>query len=94
MFHCPQEQNISARATLLSTSASVLSLMHAQGMLTRTAKMLDYGIKPVFVFDGKAPELKRKLLDERGEKCVGRVAWGHGVHGLHGCSRLRAEVIG
>mmetsp|Transcript_12685 Transcript_12685/g.22442 ORF Transcript_12685/g.22442 Transcript_12685/m.22442 type:complete len:396 (+) Transcript_12685:78-1265(+) len=41
---------------------------HLQGMFYRTAKMLDYGIKPVFVFDGKAPELKRKLLDERGEK--------------------------
>ncbi|GFH09266.1 flap endonuclease 1, partial [Haematococcus lacustris] len=40
---------------------------HLQGMFYRTAKMLEAGIRPVFVFDGKPPELKRKLLDQRGE---------------------------
>jgi flap endonuclease-1 len=31
---------------------------HIQGLLYRTTKMLEYGIKPVFVFDGKPPEMK------------------------------------
>lgn len=41
---------------------------HLQGLLYRTAKMLDYGIKPVYVFDGKAPELKGDELSKRKEK--------------------------
>ncbi|KAJ9526969.1 hypothetical protein QJQ45_025326 [Haematococcus lacustris] len=43
-------------------------LLYGQGMFYRTAKMLEAGIRPVFVFDGKPPELKRKLLDQRGER--------------------------
>jgi flap endonuclease-1 len=31
---------------------------HIQGLLYRTTKMLEYGIKPVFVFDGKPPDMK------------------------------------
>ena len=31
---------------------------HIQGMFNRTIKMMSSGIKPVYVFDGKAPELK------------------------------------
>jgi hypothetical protein len=32
---------------------------HLQGLFYRTINMLDKGIKPVFVFDGKPPELKK-----------------------------------
>lgn len=41
---------------------------HLQGLLYKTAKMLEFGIKPVFVFDGKAPELKGGELSKRKEK--------------------------
>ena len=35
-----------------------LSLSHLMGMFYRTIRMLEHGIKPVYVFDGKPPELK------------------------------------
>ena len=41
---------------------------HIQGMLTRTTRMLEAGIKPVFVFDGKPPEAKADELAKRREK--------------------------
>jgi hypothetical protein len=39
-----------------------LSNAHVLGFLRRIAKLLFYGIKPVFVFDGGAPALKRNTL--------------------------------
>lgn len=36
----------------------VLSLSHLMGMFYRTIRMLEHGIKPVYVFDGKPPQLK------------------------------------
>jgi|UniRef100_A0A7S3B7B3 flap endonuclease-1 len=41
---------------------------HLQGMMTRTTRMLEAGIKPVFVFDGKAPEAKGQELAKRRER--------------------------
>eukprot|EP01111_Echinosteliopsis_oligospora_P009365 TRINITY_DN2726_c0_g1_i2.p1 TRINITY_DN2726_c0_g1~~TRINITY_DN2726_c0_g1_i2.p1 ORF type:complete len:288 (-),score=91.93 TRINITY_DN2726_c0_g1_i2:960-1823(-) len=38
---------------------------HLQGMFYRTAKMINNGMKPVFVFDGKAPVLKSGELAKR-----------------------------
>lgn len=38
---------------------------HLAGTLYRTANMVEAGVKPVFVFDGKPHELKRATLDER-----------------------------
>ena len=35
------------------------------GFLRRIMKMLFFGIKPVFVFDGQAPQLKKKTLEDR-----------------------------
>lgn len=40
----------------------------AQGMFYRTARMLEAGIRPVFVFDGKPPDIKKHQLDQRLEK--------------------------
>merc|ERR1719505_277628 len=40
---------------------------HIIGFLTRTLKILEAGIKPVYVFDGKAPELKSGELSKRRE---------------------------
>merc|ERR1712050_445927 len=41
---------------------------HIIGMLTRTIKLMEAGIKPVYVFDGKPPELKLAELDARRAK--------------------------
>ncbi|MFA5108119.1 MAG: flap endonuclease-1 [Candidatus Micrarchaeia archaeon] len=38
---------------------------HLTGLFYRSIKWLEAGIKPVFVFDGKPPELKAKTLQER-----------------------------
>jgi len=38
---------------------------HLQGMMHRTARLLDAGIKPVYVFDGKPPEMKLGELTKR-----------------------------
>ena len=38
---------------------------HLTGLFNRTIKMLEKGIKPVFVFDGKSPELKKKEQERR-----------------------------
>lgn len=41
---------------------------HIIGMLSRTIKLMESGIKPVYVFDGKPPELKLLELQARREK--------------------------
>lgn len=38
---------------------------HLIGMFYRTIRMVDHGIKPIYIFDGKAPVLKRGELDKR-----------------------------
>ncbi|OYT41760.1 MAG: flap endonuclease-1 [Candidatus Aenigmarchaeota archaeon ex4484_224] len=38
---------------------------HLSGLFYRTAKLIEVGIKPVFVFDGEPPEFKKKTLEER-----------------------------
>lgn len=40
---------------------------HLSGLLYRTTRLVELGIKPVYVFDGKPPELKRKEIQERKE---------------------------
>merc|ERR1719382_586964 len=41
---------------------------HIIGMLTRSIRLMENGIKPVYVFDGKPPELKLHELDARRAK--------------------------
>jgi len=38
---------------------------HLIGLLSRNSRLIEEGIKPVYVFDGKVPELKLKVLQER-----------------------------
>ncbi len=40
---------------------------HLSGLLYRTANIINEGIKPVYVVDGKPPELKRRTIEERAE---------------------------
>lgn len=41
---------------------------HLQGMFTRTIRLLEAGMKPVYVFDGKPPDLKKQELAKRYSK--------------------------
>ncbi len=50
---------------LMDSSGNVTS--HLVGLFSRTTKMLQKNIKPVFVFDGKPPELKKKERQRRAE---------------------------
>ncbi|HIQ10322.1 MAG TPA: flap endonuclease-1 [Euryarchaeota archaeon] len=38
---------------------------HLSGLFYRTVKLVELGIQPVYVFDGKPPELKQKTLEKR-----------------------------
>lgn len=40
---------------------------HLTGLLYRTARLIEAGVKPVYVFDGKPFEMKKQTLDERRE---------------------------
>jgi flap endonuclease-1 len=48
---------------LMDSGGNVTS--HLTGLLYRTSNLLRMGIKPVYVFDGKPPELKKKTIQER-----------------------------
>ncbi len=39
--------------------------IHLIGILKRIIKLMFYGIKPVFVFDGNIPELKKETVRKR-----------------------------
>ncbi|XP_038620335.1 flap endonuclease 1 [Tachyglossus aculeatus] len=41
---------------------------HLMGMFYRTIRMVENGVKPVYVFDGKPPQLKSGELARRGER--------------------------
>lgn len=41
---------------------------HLQGMFTRTIRMMESGIKPVYVFDGKPPTMKGGELAKRSDR--------------------------
>ena len=52
--------------TLTNEAGEVTS--HLQGMFMRTCRMLEAGIKPVYVFDGKPPTMKGGELAKRKDK--------------------------
>eukprot|EP00850_Spirogloea_muscicola_P020204 SM000209S06383 [mRNA] locus=s209:194250:197897:- [translate_table: standard] len=41
---------------------------HLQGMFTRTIRLLEAGMRPVYVFDGQPPDLKKEELKKRFSK--------------------------
>ena len=50
------------QATMRDKEGRGLVNAHVLGFLRRITKLLFYGIKPVFVFDGGAPALKRSTI--------------------------------
>ncbi len=74
---------------------------HLSGLFYRTTKMIEYGIEPVYVFDGKAPEWKKQTQQER-EKVreEARKKWAEAVEKgeeamkyAQGSSKLTGEMI-
>jgi len=53
---------------------------HLNGLLFRTIRLVEAGIKPVYVYDGRPPQLKSKTLEERFErKKEAEVKWKEAV---------------
>ncbi len=52
--------------TLMNENGETTS--HLMGMFYRTIRMIENGIKPVYVFDGKPPQMKSKELEKRLER--------------------------
>lgn len=50
---------------LMNSEGKVTS--HLSGLFFRTARFLEYGLKPVYVFDGKPPDLKSTTIAKRRE---------------------------
>ncbi len=48
---------------LKDSNARVTS--HLSGLFYRTINLIEYGIRPVYIFDGKPPKLKERTLRER-----------------------------
>lgn len=53
------------------SKGNALANSHIIGFFRRICKLLYFGIKPVFVFDGDAPVLKRKTIRRRKERKIG-----------------------
>lgn len=53
---------------MMLTNADGETTSHIQGMFNRTIRFLTEGLKPAFVFDGKAPTMKSGELFKRQEK--------------------------
>ena len=58
----------SNQAAVMLTNAEGETTSHIQGLFNRTIRFLSEGIKPVFVFDGKPPNLKSGELQKRRDK--------------------------
>ncbi|PIN05659.1 5'-3' exonuclease [Handroanthus impetiginosus] len=59
---------VGRRGTQMLTNEAGEVTSHLQGMFTRTIRLLEAGIKPVYVFDGKPPDLKKQELVKRVSK--------------------------
>lgn len=50
------------------TSVDGETTSHLMGIFYRTIRMIEHGIKPVYVFDGKPPQMKSGELNKRAER--------------------------
>lgn len=51
----------------LLTDSSGNPTSHLTGLFSRTSKLRDANIKPIFIFDGKPPQMKTQTLEKRKE---------------------------
>ncbi|KAL0412847.1 UNVERIFIED_CONTAM: Flap endonuclease 1 [Sesamum radiatum] len=59
---------VGRRGTEMLTNEAGEVTSHLQGMFTRTIRLMEAGIKPVYVFDGKPPDLKKQELAKRSSR--------------------------
>ncbi|CAE6427572.1 unnamed protein product [Rhizoctonia solani] len=81
------------QATMRDKEGRALVNAHILGFLRRTSKLLFYGIKPVFVFDGGAPVLKRNTIAERKRRKSGAAASHAKVAERLLAAQLRREAL-
>ncbi|KAL0364906.1 UNVERIFIED_CONTAM: Flap endonuclease 1, partial [Sesamum angustifolium] len=65
---CAMQIVVGRSGTEMLTNEAGEVTSHLQGMFTRTIRLLEAGIKPVYVFDGKPPDLKKQELAKRYSK--------------------------
>ncbi|CCA70774.1 related to RAD2-structure-specific nuclease of the nucleotide excision repairosome [Serendipita indica DSM 11827] len=82
------------QATMRDKEGRGLVNAHLLGFLRRICKLLFYGIKPVFVFDGGAPALKRSTIVERKRRKAGAAISHAKVAERLLAAQLRREAIG
>jgi len=59
---------------LMDSSGNVTA--HLAGIFYRNARLLENGVRPIYVFDGKPPEFKSGVIAERaGRKAEAEAAW-------------------
>lgn len=75
------------------SSGKALVNAHVLGFLRRITKLLFFGIKPVFVFDGGAPELKRRTIANRKYKKQGARLEAKEVAERLFAAQLRREAV-
>ncbi|GHJ87920.1 hypothetical protein NliqN6_4322 [Naganishia liquefaciens] len=81
------------QATMRDKDGRVLVNAHILGFLRRINKLLFHGIKPVFVFDGGAPNLKRSTIAERKRKKTGAAASHAKVAEKLFAAQMRREAV-
>lgn len=54
----------SAVITRLKLTYCLHRRSHLMGFFYRTLRMIDHGMKPMYVFDGKPPDLKKQVVSE------------------------------
>ncbi|EIN09779.1 PIN domain-like protein [Punctularia strigosozonata HHB-11173 SS5] len=81
------------QATMRDKEGRGLVNAHVVGFLRRICKLMYYGIKPVFVFDGGAPALKRSTLTERKNKKNGAAASHQQIAEKLLAAQMRREVV-
>ena len=70
--HPHKSNNVQFLKAVRDKEGQALRNSHIVGFFRRICKLLFFGIKPVFVFDGGAPALKRTTLAARAQRREGR----------------------
>lgn len=67
MISTKNEHGNSVGLSTTNANGETINTSHIVGFLNRILNLLENGIKPVFVFDGKPPSLKKQTLIKRSE---------------------------